>query len=165
MVFSVFQHQVHILRCYHWYWFNKCYRDRFVYRWRIKHQNDQYLSYLILPPIIGLLLQARWFSLSRHIEEWKTSSYPIRLICWTRSKMVCKPPFWLYRTDFIQLVSFLMVQNDGQKGIGLIMLVLIGSSRLVTMRRATIYQTHELYTYTIMRKPATLQHAIENTPQ
>ncbi|CUX96162.1 Low-affinity inorganic phosphate transporter 1 [Candidatus Gullanella endobia] len=87
---------------------------------------------LIISPLVGLILASSiMFFLRRYLSSTK-KCYCIHLTPAEREKKdgKCKPPFWTRITLIFSAagVSFSHGANDGQKGIGLIMLVLIGIS-------------------------------------
>ena len=131
---------------------------------------------LILSPIIGLVIAGAMIFLLRRYWSGTKKRRRIHLTPAEREKQdgKRKPPFWT-RTALILSavgVSFSHGANDGQKGIGLIMLVLIGvapAGFVVNMSASgyDITKTHDavvhLQQYYEKHQPA-LQHAIENTP-
>lgn len=131
---------------------------------------------LILSPIIGLVIAGAMIFLLRRYWSGTKKRRRIHLTPAEREKKdgKRKPPFWT-RTALILSavgVSFSHGANDGQKGIGLIMLVLIGvapAGFVVNMNAGgyDITKTHDavvhLQQYYEKHAPA-LQHAIENTP-
>ena len=131
---------------------------------------------LILSPIIGLVIAGAMIFLLRRYWSGTKKRRRIHLTPAEREKKdgKRKPPFWT-RTALILSavgVSFSHGANDGQKGIGLIMLVLIGvapAGFVVNMNASgyDITKTHDavvhLQQYYEKHQPA-LQHAIENTP-
>ncbi|OAT30102.1 low-affinity inorganic phosphate transporter [Proteus myxofaciens ATCC 19692] len=131
---------------------------------------------LILSPIIGLVIAGAMIFLLRRYWSGTKKRRRIHLTPAEREKKdgKRKPPFWT-RTALILSavgVSFSHGANDGQKGIGLIMLVLIGvapAGFVVNMNASgyDITKTHDavvhLQQYYEKHAPA-LQHAIENTP-
>lgn len=131
---------------------------------------------LILSPIIGLVIAGAMIFLLRRYWSGTKKRRRIHLTPAEREKKdgKRKPPFWT-RTALILSavgVSFSHGANDGQKGIGLIMLVLIGvapAGFVVNMSASgyDITKTHDavvhLQQYYEKHQPA-LQHAIENTP-
>ncbi|MFF0976857.1 inorganic phosphate transporter PitA [Proteus mirabilis] len=131
---------------------------------------------LILSPIIGLVIAGAMIFLLRRYWSGTKKRRRIHLTPAEREKKdgKRKPPFWT-RTALILSavgVSFSHGANDGQKGIGLIMLVLIGvapAGFVVNMNASgyDIPKTHDavvhLQQYYEKHQPA-LQHAIENTP-
>lgn len=131
---------------------------------------------LILSPIIGLVIAGAMIFLLRRYWSGTKKRRRIHLTPAEREKKdgKRKPPFWT-RTALILSavgVSFSHGANDGQKGIGLIMLVLIGvapAGFVVNMNASgyDITKTHDavvhLQQYYEKHEPA-LQHAIENTP-
>lgn len=131
---------------------------------------------LILSPIIGLVIAGAIIFLLRRYWSGTKKRRRIHLTPAEREKQdgKRKPPFWT-RTALILSavgVSFSHGANDGQKGIGLIMLVLIGvapAGFVVNMSASgyDITKTHDavvhLQQYYEKHQPA-LQHAIENTP-
>ncbi|MBG2801886.1 inorganic phosphate transporter PitA [Proteus sp. WDL240414] len=131
---------------------------------------------LILSPIIGLVIAGAMIFLLRRYWSGTKKRRRIHLTPAEREKQdgKRKPPFWT-RTALILSavgVSFSHGANDGQKGIGLIMLVLIGvapAGFVVNMSASgyDITKTHDavvhLQQYYEKHQPA-LQHAIDNTP-
>ncbi|GLX65541.1 phosphate transporter [Proteus vulgaris] len=131
---------------------------------------------LILSPIIGLVVAGAMIFLLRRYWSGTKKRRRIHLTPAEREKQdgKRKPPFWT-RTALILSavgVSFSHGANDGQKGIGLIMLVLIGvapAGFVVNMSASgyDITKTHDavvhLQQYYEKHQPA-LQHAIDNTP-
>lgn len=131
---------------------------------------------LILSPIIGLVIAGAMIFLLRRYWSGTKKRRRIHLTPAEREKKdgKRKPPFWT-RTALILSavgVSFSHGANDGQKGIGLIMLVLIGvapAGFVVNMSASgyDITKTHDavvhLQQYYEKHQPA-LQHAIDNTP-
>ena len=131
---------------------------------------------LILSPAIGFVIAGLMIFVLRRYWSGTKKRRRIHLTPAEREKKdgKRKPPFWT-RTALILSavgVSFSHGANDGQKGIGLIMLVLIGvapAGFVVNMNSNgyDIARTHDavvhLQQYYETHKPA-LNHAIENTP-
>ena len=131
---------------------------------------------LILSPAIGFMIAGLMIFILRRYWSGTKKRRRMHLTPAEREKKdgKRKPPFWT-RTALILSaigVSFSHGANDGQKGIGLIMLVLIGvapAGFVVNMNSNgyEIARTHDavvhLQQYYAIHKPA-LNHAIENTP-
>lgn len=131
---------------------------------------------LILSPAIGFVIAGIMIFFLRRYWSGSKKRRRIHLTPAEREKQdgKKKPPFWT-RTALILSaigVSFSHGANDGQKGIGLIMLVLIGvapAGFMVNMNSSgyDIAKTYDavvhLQQYYGTHKPA-LNHAIENTP-
>ncbi len=131
---------------------------------------------LILSPLIGLVIAGVMVFLLRRYWSGTKKRRRIHMTPAEREKQdgKRKPPFWT-RTALILSavgVSFSHGANDGQKGIGLIMLVLIGvaPAGFVVNMNSTSYdiaRTHDavvhLHQYYEQHAPA-LSHAIELTP-
>lgn len=131
---------------------------------------------LILSPAIGFVIAGIMIFVLRRYWSGSKKRRRIHLTPAEREKKdgKKKPPFWT-RTALILSaigVSFSHGANDGQKGIGLIMLVLIGvapAGFMVNMNASgyDIAKTYDavvhLQQYYETHQPA-LDHAIENTP-
>ncbi|MCG3460637.1 inorganic phosphate transporter PitA [Xenorhabdus bovienii] len=131
---------------------------------------------LILSPIVGLAIAGAMVFLLRRYWSGTKKRRRIHMTPAEREKQdgKRKPPFWT-RTALILSavgVSFSHGANDGQKGIGLIMLVLIGvaPAGFVVNMNSTSYditRTHDavasLQKYYAQHGPA-LSHAIKLTP-
>lgn len=90
------------------------------------HKTWEIMLSLIVSPIIGFVLAAVVLLLLQKIyPSSKIHKTPEERKTWDGKK---KPPFWTRLTLIVSAmaVSFVHGSNDGQKGIGLIMLVLIG---------------------------------------
>ncbi len=131
---------------------------------------------LILSPAIGFVIAGLMIFFLRRYWSGTKKRRRIHLTPAEREKKdgKRKPPFWT-RTALILSavgVSFSHGANDGQKGIGLIMLVLIGVAPAgfvmnMNSNGYDIAKTHDavvhLQQYYETHKPA-LNHAIENAP-
>ncbi|RAW90458.1 inorganic phosphate transporter PitA [Photorhabdus laumondii] len=131
---------------------------------------------LILSPLIGLIIAGAIVFLLRRYWSSTKKRKRIHLTPAEREKKdgKRKPPFWT-RTALILSavgVSFSHGANDGQKGIGLIMLVLIGvaPAGFVVNMNANGYDIARTYDAIIhlqqyyQQHGAALSHAIELTP-
>ncbi|SFU83116.1 inorganic phosphate transporter PitA [Xenorhabdus koppenhoeferi] len=131
---------------------------------------------LILSPLIGLIIAGAMVFLLRLYWSGTKKRRRIHMTPAEREKQdgKRKPPFWTRTALIISAVgvSFSHGANDGQKGIGLIMLVLIGvaPAGFVVNMNSTSYdiaRTHDavvhLKQYYEQHSPA-LAHAIELAP-
>ncbi len=131
---------------------------------------------LILSPLIGLIIAGAMVFLLRHYWSGTKKRKRIHLTPAEREKKdgKRKPPFWT-RTALILSavgVSFSHGANDGQKGIGLIMLVLIGvaPAGFVVNMNANGYdiaRTYDAVTHLqqyYQQHGTALSHAIKLTP-
>lgn len=102
-----------------------------LYAFNLPKMTSIFLS-LILSPIIGLIIAGSLIFLLRYCFNQNTIFYRIHMTPLEREKIDGKttPPFFIKMALILSSigVSYAHGANDGQKGIGLIMLVLIGMS-------------------------------------
>jgi low-affinity inorganic phosphate transporter len=90
------------------------------------HKTGEIMMSLIISPVIGFFIAgAVLILLQKFYPSSKIHKTPEERKTWDGKK---RPPFWTRLTLIVSAmaVSFVHGSNDGQKGIGLIMLVLIG---------------------------------------
>lgn len=97
---------------------------------------------LIVSPLVGLLVAGGLLLLLKNILRPRRSTKHLKSVRHGTAKK--RPPFWTRFTLIASAmgVSFVHGSNDGQKGIGMIMLVLIGivPGQFVLNMESTSYQ-------------------------